>query len=153
MTKLLLLFTICSTVCANAQITHTLPPEASAFYTAALNAAKPEIISFVEKKSTQLSGVTLNADSLLNTLQNETALKALSKENLRAVGLLILIRCSYNTDLELKEKVLQMQKHDKGDLNFDKTAPLIERKSDIALQVTRWYRQINDQSAVLRGLQ
>lgn len=153
MKKFLLLNFVIVSLTASAQMHHTLPPEASVLYNEAKQSIKPEILNFVVNKSAQLAAVDVEADSLLNALRKEQVLKGLDEEGLRTVALLILVKCSYNVDQELKNKVLQIQKQEVEEMNFDKTAPLLEKKSRLARQALRWLRQMDDQTAALRRLQ
>lgn len=138
---------------SNAQMHHTLPPEASVFYNEAMQSAKPEIVSFVQKKALQLSGKKVNADSLFQALKSEPGMKKTAAQDLKTISLLILIKCSYNTDAILKNKVLQIQKQEVAEMNFDATAPLLEQKSNLAQQASEWFQKINDQTAALKNLQ
>lgn len=153
MKKFLLLLCCHFCLASNAQIHHTLPPEASVFYNEAMQSAKPEIISFIQKKSMQLAGKKVNADSLYLALKNEHGMKNIADADLKTISLLILIKCSYNTDVILKNKVLQIQKQEVAEMNFDGTAQLLEQKSNLAQQASVWFQQINDQTAALKNLQ
>ncbi len=135
-----------------AQMNYTLSPESSVFYHETMKSVKPEIAAFIEKKSEQLFQSQIDGDSLIQGLKKEAGFKKMSDENLKAISLLILICCSHKIDKELKTKVLQLQKQEVEEMNFDKTAPLLERKSIIARQVWQWFGQMEDQTAALKNL-
>lgn len=137
---------------SNAQIHHAMPPEASVFYHQAMECSNEKIIRFVDKKSMQLATSNINADSLLAALKKEAELKKLSPESLKTLSLLILIRCYHQTDKEIKSIVLKLQKQDTEERNFDRMAPLIERKSMIAKFVSEGLGQIEDYTILIRNL-
>lgn len=153
MKKVLLFILIGHAGIGFSQTHHTLPPEASAFYDEAQRSAKRDILVLVRKKSEQLAKTNINSDSLFNALKQEPMLTGMSPESRKAISLLILVECSYKTDAELKRRVLQIQKDDKGGMDFENTAPILERKSMIAEQVSKWLRQMDDQTAALKNLQ
>lgn len=152
MKTVLLTFLLGTGYMSAAQIRHTLSPESSVFYRQALQYVKPEIMNFIEKKTEQLSSSKINADSLLSALKKEPELKKLNNENLKTISLLILIQCSYKIDKELKEKVLQMSKQESEEMNYDKAAPFLERKNQIAKQVSEWLGEIEDYTVVFKNL-
>lgn len=136
-----------------AQVHNAIPPEAAVFYNEARQTAKAGIIMLVENKSLYLSGKRVNGDSLIQSLSKEPELQQVNNGDLKTVALLILIKCSQNADTELKRIVLQMQKEKDEDLSFEKTAPILKRKSDLALQISKWLKQIDNQTAALKNLQ
>lgn len=131
-----------------------MPPEAGNFYENALQKIKPEMVSFIQKKSLQLSNRNVDADSLLQALRTEPTLKYARGNGAKTITLLVLIECANKTDAKLKKIVMHGSKQNPDDLNSDTTKPLLQQKSNIAGQVSVLLKELGgDTTANLKDLQ
>lgn len=136
------------------QLYNAMPAEAASFYESAIQKIKPEMISFIKKKSLQLSGRNVDADSLFNALKKEPDLKYARGNGIKTISLLVLIECANNTDTKLKKVVMHLAKQNRDDLNSDATKPILEQKSMIAGQVSVLLKELGgDTTANLKDLQ
>lgn len=130
-----------------------MPPDAASFYESAVQRIKPEMISFIKKKSLQLSGRNVDADSLFNALKKETVLKHARENGVKTISVLVLIECANNTDAQLKKVVMHLAKQNRNELNSDPTKPILEQKSMIAGQVSVLLKELgSDTTANLKDL-
>ena len=131
-----------------------MPQEASNFYENALQKIKPEMVSFIKKKSLQLSDRNVNADSLLQALRAEPDLKYARGNGAKTITLLVLIECANKADAKLKKIVMHSAKQNPDGLNSDTTVPLLQQKSMIAAQVSVLLKELGgDTTANLKDLQ
>lgn len=150
MKTLLLLMMSFVVVRSDAQVNTALLPEAKLFFEKAMKEAKPQIISLVQRKAIQLKGRDINADSLRRSLGGERILKQYNMEERDAVALLIMIQASHGADQELKQMVMDLAKNKKTQKSaFDKTAPIIARKSKIAGNVNTLIRKYNGSEQIV----
>lgn len=153
MKKFLLLFLFSSSmIIGNAQVHNAFPPEAAAFYNRAIHKIKPEFVKYIDNTSLLLKGDYVNTDSLWLEMKKVKSLRMIDEAGGKMIALLILIRCSLNTDAALKQKVLQMQQSGEINRNYESTASLLNKKSSLAGQIKLLLATVNDENMALKDL-
>ena len=144
--KNLLPIIFCSfSFCGSAQVHCAMPPEASLFYTNAMRSIKPEIKNLVEMDAHRLKNKNINADSLVNKLKNDPLLKEMKQHDIAAIGILIMVQASENSDLELKNLVLKTRNtNDKNSSEkYNNAEMILEHKSKIAEAIAVTMKKIS----------
>ncbi len=152
--KNLLLIIFCGfSFCSFAQVHSAMPPEASLFYTNAMNSIKPAIKSLIETDAHKLKNRNINADSLNNKLKNDPLLKGMKQHDIEAVGVLIMVQASKNADAELKNLVMNMHKTNEQNSAENETEMILEHKSKIAEAIAVSMKKISpSEESVINNL-
>ncbi len=132
---LILFFELLSLAMA-AQISHTLPSEATAFYQSSIKKFPGHVANFIEESASSLDKRHINYDSLFGAITNRKEFRNYSPGDCRNISLLILISCASKAESDLKRRVMQLQSKDQSDQKFESTEKLVQRKSDLAEMVS-----------------
>jgi hypothetical protein len=130
------------------QVNAVMPPEADLFYRNAMQVIKPQIKNTIEKNANNLKGRKVNADSLSRLLRADKALKNLTKQEIEAITILIMVQVSKNADADLKDLVVNIQKdNDKigqaNDLSSTRAATILNNKSQIAEHISLLMKRLS----------
>ena len=135
-----------------AQMHNAFPPQAAEFYNRAMPKIKIEIANLITNTAALARGNTMNGDSLCREIKKVKLLKNINDRGCKAIALLILIRCSMNADISLKNIVLKMQHGDEGKDYHEETESLLNRKSNLAGQIKMLLSDVSDENIALKDL-
>lgn len=118
------------------QLNSSMPPEASIFYTKAMEIISPEIRHLVRANSLKIKDKKTNLKQLLSELTKEPRLRKLKKADLDWIAILVMVQASKNVDEELKNKVVELRKESSQE-GIDEIKRLSEFKSFLADNTTQ----------------
>ena len=130
-----------------------MPQEANNFYTKAMPSIKPQIKNFIEKNATALKGKTINIDSLCKALSKNQLLKNATRQDIEAIGVLIMVQATKNADEDLKSLVINKHKNDFQQNTNNKVESILENKSNMAENASELMKRISGaQDLVINNL-
>lgn len=130
-----------------------MPQEANNFYTKAMPSIKPQIKNFIEKNATALKGKTINIDSLCKALSKNQLLKNATRQDIEAIGVLIMVQATKNADEDLKSLVINKHKNDSQQNTNNKVESILENKSNMAENASELMKRISGaQDLVINNL-
>ncbi len=135
-----------------AQLHNAVPPEAVSFYNKVIQKIKPEIVTYISRAAGSLSMGNVDTDSLCREMKKHPSLKNIDENGCKTITLLVLVKCSMNTDAALKQKVLKLQRDDESNKCYDETSALVNRKSELAAQINVLFPDVNNESVALKDL-
>ncbi len=136
-----------------AQVNTVMPQEANTFYSKAMPSIKPEIKGFIEKNANALKGKATNVDSLCKILSKNQLLKNATRQDIEAIGVLIMVQATRDADEDLKNLVINKRKNDPGQNTNDKVENIIENKSKMAENASELMKRISGaQDLVINNL-
>lgn len=136
-----------------AQVNTVMPQEANAFYSKAMPSIKPEIKKFIEKNASALKGKRINIDSVCEVLSKNQLLKSATRQDIEAIGVLIMVQASKDADEDLKNIVINSRKNDPGQNTDNKVEKIIENKSKMAENASELMKRISGaQDVVINNL-
>lgn len=120
-----------------AQVPMAMPPDADAFYKSIMPIIKPQLKNVIIKSAFLLKNQRPNADSLINALRSNPALKSMSDESIEAVSALIMVQASIDADEDLKKMVLSMRNNE------------AEQVSNISTNKNESTQEVNDKKQLI----
>lgn len=136
-----------------AQVNTVMPQEANTFYTKAMPSIKSEIKSFIEKNATALKGKTINIDSLCKALSKNQLLQNATRQDIEAIGVLVMVQATKNADEDLKNLVINKHKNDSQEITNNKVENILENKSKMAENASELMKRISGaQDLVINNL-
>lgn len=144
-------FCLCS-LCSMAQINTIMPQEAKTFYTKAMPTIKPQIKELIEKNAVALKGKTINIDSLCKELSKSQLLKKATRQDIEAIGVLIMVQATRDADEDLKNLVINKRNNAPSD-NNNQVDSILENKSKMAENASELMKRISGaQDLVINNL-
>jgi hypothetical protein len=136
-----------------AQVNTVMPQEANTFYSKAMPSIKPGIKGFIEKNANALKGKAINVDSLCKILSKNQLLKNATRQDIEAIGVLIMVQATRDADEDLKNLVINKRKNDPEQSTNDKVENIIENKSKMAENASELMKRISGaQDLVINNL-
>lgn len=141
-----------SIIAGEAQMHNAFPPQAAEFYNRAMPKIKAEIANYISNTAASVKGNNVDSDSLCREIKKTPHLKNINDRGCKAIVLLILVRCSMNADASLKKMVLKVQQSEDSNKNYEQTASLLDRKSNLAGQIKLLLSDVSDENIALKDL-
>lgn len=136
-----------------AQVNTVMPQEANTFYSKAMPSIKPEIKTFIEKNANALKGKAINIDSLCKALSKNQLLKNATRQDIEAIGVLIMVQATKNADDDLKNLVINKHKNGSEQNTDSKVETILENKSRMAESASELMKRISGaQDLVINNL-
>jgi hypothetical protein len=120
----------------NAQVPAAMSSDAIDFYNKAFTVIKPQIKTFINRKSISINYYSLNVDSLKQSFKKEIKEK-LANTDLDGIIVLVMVQASQNTDGELKELVMAVSRGDWNRIYRVSSAKAIGLKTNESKALTK----------------